>query len=102
MKNLIFSLCIFCTISSCTSQVVHENIILINIDTLSRNQIASIISRIDSFNPKVVGLDVLFTDRTRYEDDLKLISSLYSCKNLVMARLIRNYTAEDIEYYGFQ
>jgi CHASE2 domain-containing sensor protein len=86
---------------SCNSQEVDEHIVLINIDTLARNELAKVLIKIDSLNPKVMGLDVQFIHRSEYESDLKLISALYNCDHLVMGRLIKDYSAEDVEYSGY-
>lgn len=94
MNSFTILLLVFLCISSCSSQKGQNAIVLVNIDTLSRSEIAQVIVKIDSLTPGVVGLDIMFNDRTRYEDDLKLISALYSCNNLVMGRLIKNYSTE--------
>ncbi len=99
MKSNILLLVFCCSLVVCKSQTKCDNeIVLINIDTLSRDKIALVVSKLDSLSPRVLGLDVLFLHRTNYDVDLQLVTSLHRANNLVMARIIDNYPNQDISY----
>ena len=65
-------------------QSPDTNIVLVNIAHLSRAQIGELVSIINEFNPKVIGLDVFFRSKKDFEDDIQLIMSLSQVENLVM------------------
>jgi CHASE2 domain-containing sensor protein len=83
---------------------VEEDIIIINMGEQSRRVIAEQINIINSFEPKVIGLDAIFRD-PKPEDpigDLMLSGALSRAKNVVMyAKLLDNgddFIWNDVEY----
>jgi CHASE2 domain-containing sensor protein len=73
----------------CKSQDIQKQIVLVNIDTLSRNGISKVISLINKANPKVVAIDLHFVD-DRGSEDLFLINTLNECRELIMSSVINN------------
>lgn len=66
-------------------QVMSDtSIVIANVGFLKRKEIARMIERIEKENPKVVGLDLLFTGAEKEEDDSLLISILSSYNNCVI------------------
>ena len=67
------------------SRAVHalsEDITIIALDGGNRDDIAKVITAVDSLNPLAVGLDVLFF--WEYDGDDRLINALDHCRNLVL------------------
>tara|TARA_R110002051_G_scaffold180913_3_gene250408 strand:- start:76748 stop:77905 length:1158 start_codon:yes stop_codon:yes gene_type:complete len=42
---------------------LNEDIILVNIDRLNRKEIAEVLDKLQKFEPKVIGLDIIFKDK---------------------------------------
>lgn len=61
---------------------LSKDVTIIGLDGSSRNDIATVVSVVDSLQPKAIGLDILFF--WEYEGDERLISSLDNCSNLVL------------------
>jgi CHASE2 domain-containing sensor protein len=78
----------------CKSQEIQKRIVLVNVDTLGRKDIARVISAINEAKPKVVAIDLHFVDNKGAED-LMLINALNGCKNLVMSSMI-NYLGSGV------
>lgn len=74
--------------ASCKSQTVDQQIVLINVETLDRSDLARTIEKIAKYNPEVIGVDVIFDHDTDYSSDYRLFLALESCKNLIMASII--------------
>ena len=89
------------TTLSCSSQTYERNIVLINVGTLDRAGIANEIAVINSLNPNVIAIDLQFSNRTKYQNDLRLISELVKCKNLIMVSSVKDYNGNDVEYRKF-
>ena len=89
--KILLSIAILSIFFCCKSEQNESNIILINVDSLNRGGIARMVSILDSLNPKVLGVDLQFSDKTHYDEDSSLISSLYFCRNLVMISVIEDY-----------
>lgn len=50
---------------------LHPEIVVVNIDTANRKQIAETINKLSQFNPKIIGLDVYFKDpKDAYTDSI--------------------------------
>lgn len=96
-----FSL-LFSAVFTCNSQPVSDRIVLINVGSLSRGEIAQLISCIDSLSPKVIGIDLQFSSETNYQTDLQLVSSLVECKSgLVMVSVIDDFNGIESSYRKF-
>jgi CHASE2 domain-containing sensor protein len=67
----------------------NEDIILVNIDRLNRKEIAEVLGEIEYYNPKVIGLDVIFKET---EDP---IWDSYLNENLQYEPLVFAYTLQD-------
>lgn len=73
----------------------EENIIMVNIGSQSRAEIATMVHIINAYNPKVIGMDVFF--RGLKEDtlaDLMLADAFTQVKNLVMVSKIEQVNDE--------
>jgi CHASE2 domain-containing sensor protein len=85
---------------SCGSQDVRgswraeEKIVLVNVDSLSRKEIAELLIMLDVLSPKVVGVDVLFKNYETNSEDTVFYAALPTCKNLVLARSL-DYSGGD-------
>jgi len=95
--NKIFFICLLgVSAISCKSQVTRAtdkyDIVIINIGKRFRVGIAKEISLINSFDPKVIALDIYFKDQENPYSDSLLISTLGSCKNLIMTSFIDQYS----------
>ena len=67
------------------------NIVLVNLDNLSRYDLARQINIINSYNPKVVALDAFFQVEKEHHSDSILAAALSRCQNLVIASRLENY-----------
>ncbi len=72
-------------------QKADTNIVLVNLDNLSRSDIARQINIVNSFNPKVVALDAIFQVEKEPDSDSKLAEAFSKCSNLVIASRLENY-----------
>jgi CHASE2 domain-containing sensor protein len=64
------------------------NIVIVNIGTLNRAGIARELEIINSYEPKVIGIDTFFKLRKNDTLDIPLITALSKVKNLVLAEKI--------------
>ncbi len=64
---------------------IDNNMVVINIGNADREQIAMIIDKVASYNPKVMGLDVLFDGPRDEHQDAVLKETIRRNKNLVLA-----------------
>ena len=62
--------------------MLSNDVTIIGLDGCSRDEIASVVSAVDSLKPAAIGLDILFF--WEYEGDERLISALDRCSNLVL------------------
>lgn len=65
-------------------QKPDTNIVLVNIAQFNRAQIAKQLNIINSFKPKVIGLDAFFFHKKNFKEDVPLMMALSETKNLVM------------------
>lgn len=77
-------------VNLCTAQKENTNIILINVGVLNRSEIAQLLKKIDTLQPKVIGIDIIFEDSKRDEDS-DLVFTLMEVNNLVMCRTIKGF-----------
>ena len=63
-------------------QTLSDDVTIVALDGCNRNDIARVITTVDSLNPSAVGLDVLFF--WEYEGDDLLINAIDNCRNLVL------------------
>lgn len=61
---------------------LNKDIVIVSIDGCSREQIASVIDAVSWFEPRAIGLDVMFAYPS--DDDESLLSSISSCDNMVL------------------
>lgn len=78
---------------------LDSNIVLVNISELGRLGLAEQIRVINSYNPKVIALDVLFGTASNLQTDSILTASLNNSKNLVLAGSLAEYNT-DADYYN--
>jgi CHASE2 domain-containing sensor protein len=73
---------------TCHSQWQHDNIVLINSGPYNKGELAKVLAKINLLNPRVVAIDIAFTNYDANEDDRNLSLALRNCRNLVMASTI--------------
>lgn len=59
-----------------------NDVVIVPIDGYGRPEIADILTTIESMNPAVVGMDIMFVEE--HEGDEYLINSINSCSNVVL------------------
>lgn len=72
--------------NSRNKRFLDSTIVIVNIDTLDasrRDDIAQLIEVVNAFEPKAIGLDVVF--ERPHEDDSQLLSAIDNCSNIIMA-----------------
>lgn len=89
-----------CSPQTKDSNIVSEDIVIVNCGARNRLDISKMLDVISSLNPRVVALDINFRElRDPYQDSL-LIVELGKCKNLVMSSIIDNYSGENDTTYS--
>jgi len=74
------------------------NIVLVNIGNLSRAEIAHQIHVINSYEPKVVALDIVFAQEGEPSTDLALAAEFSQVKNLVMVNRLDGFNETTNSY----
>jgi CHASE2 domain-containing sensor protein len=74
------------------------NIVIVNIGYLNRPQIADVITKIKSFCPKVVGLDILFSGNKDPVGDSVLEEAVKSGGNTVIVNKLSGYNSKSGKY----
>ncbi len=77
---------------------LDTNIVLVNIGQLDRAQIAEQLDVINSFEPKVVGVDAIFAGATSTSNDASLQKAFANTNKLVLVSVLDKYN-EDGDYY---
>jgi CHASE2 domain-containing sensor protein len=80
-------------------QTVDTNIVLVNIGSLSRRELADQINVLNKFQPAVIGIDALFESPKDPQTDSLLAASLSNCRHLVMVDKLDDFN-EDTKLYG--
>jgi CHASE2 domain-containing sensor protein len=70
---------------------VDTNIVLVNLSNLSRAEIARQVNIINSFNPKVIGIDAIFQEEKDHRSDSMLSDAFSKCQNLVLVSKLDMY-----------
>jgi CHASE2 domain-containing sensor protein len=86
---------------SCRFNGLEGNIVLVGVDTLNRQGIAEMISKINAGSPAVVAVDLNFVGHTEYSRDHALVFALSDCKKLVMATIIYDFNENKQEFARF-
>lgn len=80
-------------LNGASDKKIDEDIAIVNIDTvIERRDLANLIKKIDSLNPKAIAVDAIFEDRKNSIDDLYLINTLKNTHNLLLAQALNPYT----------
>lgn len=74
-----------------TTSTLDTSIVLVNVGTSSRKEIAKSLFIIDSQNPRTVGIDVLFSEEKDKQVDLLLEKALKISNKLVMVSDLKEY-----------
>jgi CHASE2 domain-containing sensor protein len=77
---------------------VDTNIVLVNLSNLSRAEISRQVNIINSFNPKVVGIDAIFQEEKEFFSDSLLADAFSKCRNLVLVSKLDKYREESDVY----
>lgn len=77
---------------------LDTNIVLVNIGQLNRAQIARQINIINSFNPKLIGVDAIFDKETNTYFDSVLARAFNDTENLILVGILNKYV-ESGNYY---
>ncbi|CAN5124471.1 hypothetical protein BH09BAC3_BH09BAC3_30160 [soil metagenome] len=83
------------------AQNLKPIIVLIDVGGIGRDSLANQIALINSHHPKLIAIDLQFSEDTDFAVDTKLIQKLDKCKNLIMASMIENYTGDKESYARF-
>jgi len=67
-----------------TKTSLDTNIILVNAENLTRMEIAKKLAILNSYHPKVIGVDLLFRDKKDEHGDSSLMLALHENKNTVL------------------
>jgi CHASE2 domain-containing sensor protein len=70
--------------------VKDTNIVLVNIGYLDRKGIAKFVNILNSYNPKVIGIDSFFRNAKTEEQDSALACALRNVKNLVLVSELKH------------
>lgn len=71
--------------TSVGSQTYETRVVLVNIGNLDRQEIARLVDAIAAYQPRVIGLDIIFTGQTDSATDATLAASLKKAGNSVFA-----------------
>ena len=71
---------------SCSAQRFQDEIVLVNVEHIGRSGLADLIRKVNRCDPKVIAIDLCFSDRGK--DDSQLVFALTEVNNLVMSSLI--------------
>ena len=77
---------------------VDTNIVLVNLSNLSRSDIARQVSIINSFDPKVIGIDAIFQVEMEYSSDSLLAEAFARCRNLILVSKLEKYN-QSTDFY---
>jgi CHASE2 domain-containing sensor protein len=102
VKNSLLFIIFAGNVFSCRSQKRESNLVLVNIGFVNRLGMANEIALINSFNPKVIAIDLLFSEKTEPYYDSLLESVLSECKNLVMVSIIKDFAIGKDRYDEFE
>ncbi len=80
------------------NQQLDTNIILVNIGNLNRLQIANQIKILNSFNPKVIAIDAIFTSSKDEIIDSILAKQFENCNNLILVSILKSFNQNE-DYY---
>ncbi len=76
-----------------------EDLIVVKLDeSISVLEISSLLSKIQSFHPKVIGVDIRFNEYNKVEGDSVLINQILSSNNIILPYDINNGKA-DLSYF---
>lgn len=70
------------------------NIVVVNIGYLSRAEIARELNIVSKSKPKVIGMDIFFSERKNPHDDSLLAKAIASSKNIVLVSKLVNFNEE--------
>ncbi len=79
----------FAQISHPETNPPDTNIVIVNIEGISKFKLAKLIDMMNQYKPKVIGIDKIFKEDKNSSADSVLISSLSKTKNLVLACKLR-------------
>ena len=77
------------------------NIVFVNIGEYGRSEIAEIITIVNMFDPRVIGLDVRFRSLQNDPSDTLLRNAIIKSKNLVLTKRYDLYTETFVETHPF-
>ena len=76
-----------------TSMQRSKDVVIVSVDDCSREEIAEVISTVDSCGPSAVGLDIIYKKQKKH--DMTLINSIRVCDNLVLPKRINGYLRQE-------
>lgn len=91
MNDLVFS-------KFTSDKNADTNVVVVNIGYLNRPQLAELITKIKSYKPKVVGLDILFKDNKEPVGDSKLQDAIALGGNTVIVNKLAGYNNKNLNY----
>jgi len=100
----------FATLKSHRNNAMDEKIVIVNIGYADRTEIAAVINKINSAQPKAIGLDVLFLEPKEPAVDSLLALAIAQTPNIVLSNKLsfekdspdgRNYFTASSKYHGY-
>lgn len=82
---------------SCFSQSVRDSIVLVGAGDYNRGIIGREIEIINSFNPKVIAIDIAFPEYNGDKADRRLVKAMMSSKQVIIPSEISSL---GLDYYG--
>jgi CHASE2 domain-containing sensor protein len=100
----------FATLKSHRNNAMDDKIVIVNIGYADRTDIAAVVKKINSAQPKAIGLDVLFFEPKDSSVDSVLASAIAQAPNLVLSNKLsfendnpakHNYFSASSKYNGY-
>lgn len=91
MSSLFLALPLICSGRIFPIADSSNQITLVNVEGLTRLEMAEVLLKVCEFNPSVVGVDILFENEVNSKADHTMLSAIFSCKKIVFPSYIKNY-----------
>jgi CHASE2 domain-containing sensor protein len=98
MKNIVLFCFLLSVISTNCTESSVEKITIVGIKNLDTDLLITEIRNICALNPKVLAVDVQFSELENNKLDTLLRAALESCHNVVLPSQLKNYHYEDLDY----
>lgn len=89
----------YTTFSNNANIEIDTSIVLVNIGSLTRKQIAQQINNIQKYSPKAIGIDARFAKLSKMEQDLPLAQALRTNDNITIVNILERNNNGRIKLY---